>query len=91
MDDILQFNMKAWDKKVNEKNRWTLPASPQEIQDARNGKWQVLLTPCKPVPSSWFPEMAGADILCLASGGGQQAPIFAAAGANVTSFDNSPR
>ncbi len=30
------------------------------------------------------------DILCLASGGGQQAPILAAAGANVTVFDNSP-
>ena len=31
------------------------------------------------------------DILCLASGGGQQAPILAAAGANVTSFDNSAK
>ncbi len=29
------------------------------------------------------------DVLCLASGGGQQAPILAAAGATVTSFDNS--
>ena len=34
--------------------------------------------------------MAGADVLCLASGGGQQAPVFAAAGANVTVLDNSP-
>jgi ubiquinone/menaquinone biosynthesis C-methylase UbiE len=33
--------------------------------------------------------MKGVRILCLASGGGQQAPIFAAAGAEVTSFDNS--
>ena len=30
-------------------------------------------------------------MLCLASGGGQQGPILAAAGANVTVFDNSPR
>jgi SAM-dependent methyltransferase len=30
-------------------------------------------------------------VLCLASGGGQQGPILAAAGANVTVFDNSPR
>ena len=29
-------------------------------------------------------------MLCLASGGGQQGPILAAAGANVTVFDNSP-
>jgi ubiquinone/menaquinone biosynthesis C-methylase UbiE len=30
-------------------------------------------------------------ILCLASAGGQQGPILAAAGAQVTVFDNSPR
>jgi SAM-dependent methyltransferase len=30
-------------------------------------------------------------VLCLASGGGQQGPILAAAGARVTVFDNSPR
>jgi SAM-dependent methyltransferase len=34
--------------------------------------------------------MRGCRILCLASGGGQQAPIFAAAGAVVTVLDNSP-
>lgn len=57
----------------------------------RRGRWEVLLTETKPVPREWFPEMAGADILCLASGGGQQAPTFAAAGANVTVLDNSPK
>jgi ubiquinone/menaquinone biosynthesis C-methylase UbiE len=31
------------------------------------------------------------DVLCLASGGGQQGPVLAAAGASVTVFDNSPR
>jgi ubiquinone/menaquinone biosynthesis C-methylase UbiE len=30
-------------------------------------------------------------VLCLASGGGQQGPVLAAAGATVTVFDNSPR
>jgi SAM-dependent methyltransferase len=30
-------------------------------------------------------------VLCLASGGGQQGPILAAAGAHVTVYDNSPR
>jgi ubiquinone/menaquinone biosynthesis C-methylase UbiE len=34
--------------------------------------------------------LKGADVLCLASGGGQQGPILAALGANVTVFDNSP-
>src|SRR5262249_53159532 len=40
----------------------------------------------------WFPaELAGAAVLCLASGGGQQGPVLAAAGAAGTVFDNSPR
>lgn len=43
-----------------------------------------------PVPSDWFPPLEGIDVLCLASGGGQQGPILAAARANVTVFDNSP-
>jgi len=30
-------------------------------------------------------------VLCLASGGGQQGPLLAAAGGRVTVFDNSPR
>ena len=91
MVNILQFNKDAWNKQVDAKNRWTTPASPAEIKSAKSGKWQVVLTPCKPVPKSWFPRMKGSDVLCLASGGGQQAPIFAAAGANVTSLDNSPK
>ncbi|MBI3565841.1 MAG: class I SAM-dependent methyltransferase, partial [Elusimicrobia bacterium] len=33
---------------------------------------------------------AGASVLALASGGGQQAPLFAAAGARATVFDASP-
>ena len=43
------------------------------------------------MPREWFPALPGCDVLCLACGGGQQGPIFAAAGANVTVFDNSPR
>jgi len=91
MVNILQFNKESWDKLVDAKDRWTVPVSREEIELARDGKWQVLLTPCKPVPRDWFPRMEGSDVLCLASGGGQQAPIFASAGANVTSFDNSPK
>src|SRR4029077_11928956 len=35
--------------------------------------------------------MAAVPVLCLASGGGQQGPVLAAAGAQVTVFDNSPK
>jgi SAM-dependent methyltransferase len=64
--------------------------SADEIARARIGDWRIVLTPTKPVPAEWFPPLIGLDVLCLACGGGQQGPILAAAGANVTVFDNSP-
>ena len=91
MINVLKTNKAAWNKLVDENNCWTIPVSHEEIQEARRGNWKVLLTPCKPVPDNWFPIMKDCNVLCLASGGGQQAPIFAAAGANVISFDNSPK
>ncbi len=51
----------------------------------------IFLTPTKPVPQQWLPNLCRSRMLCLASGGGQQGPILAAAGAEVTVFDNSPR
>jgi SAM-dependent methyltransferase len=68
-----------------------VPASPATIAAARRGDWQIVLTPNKPVPRDWFGHLAGADVLCLASGGGQQGPVLAAASAHVTVLDNSPR
>jgi len=89
--DIRDYNRAAWDKQVEGGNIWTLPVSSDVIADARHGRWEVLLTETKPVPREWFPDLKGLDVLCLASGGGQQAPILAAVGARVTVFDNSPK
>ena len=89
--DIRGYNQEAWDRQVESRNEWTVPVGPKVVEAARGGQWTVLLTNTKPVPRSWFPEMRGADVLCLASGGGQQGPVFAAAGANVTVFDNAPK
>jgi SAM-dependent methyltransferase len=89
--EILSFNRKAWDKQVESGNQWTIPVTTEQVDAARRGEWQILLTPTKPVPESWFPpDLHGVDILCLASGGGQQGPILAATGARITVFDNSP-
>jgi SAM-dependent methyltransferase len=89
--DIQSYNRDAWNRAVNEGNVWTVPVSPEMIAAARQGDWKIVLTPQKPVPRDWFPsEMHGVDVLCLASGGGQQGPILAATGAHVTVFDNSP-
>ena len=89
--DIVAYNRAAWDREVENGNPWTVPVGAEAIAAARLGEWSVLLTPTRPVPRWWFPEMRGADVLCLASGGGQQGPIFAAVGASVTVLDNSPR
>jgi len=58
--------------------------------------WRVLLTPQKAVPAAWFEpclqngRLNGTKLLGLASGGGQQMPIFAALGADCTVLDYSP-
>jgi SAM-dependent methyltransferase len=89
--DVRAWNRRAWDRQVECGNEWTVPVSPAAIAAARGGQWEIHLTPSKPVPRSWFPPLEGRDVLCLASGGGQQGPILAAAGARVTVLDNSPK
>lgn len=89
--DLRAYNRAAWDKAVERQSQWTIPVEPAVIAAARAGTWQIVLTPTKPVPPHWFPPLPGANVLCLASGGGQQGPILAAAGARVTVFDNSPQ
>ena len=61
------------------------------IANARRGQWKIRLTPTRPVPRDWLEPLADRQVLCLAGAGGQQAPILAAAGADVTVFDLSQR
>ena len=89
--NIREHNRFAWNKQVEAGNVWTVPATPESIAAARAGNWEIVLTPRKPVPIDWLPVLASLHVLCLASGGGQQGPILAAAGAIVTVLDNSPR
>lgn len=89
--DVRTYNRTIWNRNVDQENCWTIPVSSEAVDRARNGDWQILLTPTKPVPGSWFPALPGMPTLCLASGGGQQAPLLSAAGARVTVLDNSPR
>ena len=64
--DVRAYNRLAWDRQVQEGNRWTVPVGPEETAAARQGHWQIFLTPTRPVPRSWFPDLAGCDVLCLA-------------------------
>jgi len=89
--NVRSYNREAWDREVREGvNRWTQPFGAEVIAKARQGEFSILLTENIPVPRRWFPPLEDARVLCLASGGGQQGPVLAAAGANVTVFDNSP-
>jgi SAM-dependent methyltransferase len=88
--DVARYNRHAWDAEVRRGNKWTVPVGPEVIARARQGDWSVLLTTTRPVPRRWFPaSMTGVRVLGLASGGGQQGPVLAAAGAEVTVFDAS--
>lgn len=92
MIDPVVHNRAAWDREVDSDNEWTRPVGPDVIARARVGDWSVVLIGYVPTPRDWFPEsLTGTRILCLASGGGQQGPVLAAAGAEVTVFDNSPK
>ena len=89
--DVLHHNAVAWDVQCDKQGEWSRPVTPELVAKARRGDWQVILTPNKTVPREWFGDLNGRDVLCLASGGGQQGPILSGAGAKVTVLDQSAK
>ena len=87
--NILQHNREAWNRESRGGSPWARPVDAEVIKEALAGRWEVILTPNRPVPRHWFGDLQGKRVLCLASGGGQQAPVLAAAGAQVVSYDLS--
>jgi len=85
------INAKAIDRLVENGWEWGTPISHDDYIKAKNGEWNVLLTPIKFVPKNWFPDFKGIKLLGLASGGGQQMPIFASLGAECTVLDYSDK
>ncbi|WP_331477907.1 class I SAM-dependent methyltransferase [Butyrivibrio fibrisolvens] len=85
------INAETIDRWIEEGWEWGIPLSHEEYVNAINGKWDVKLTPTKFVPHDWFGKLKGKKILGLASGGGQQMPIFAALGAECTVLDYSEK
>ena len=84
-----QVNAHTIDNWVQDGWEWGIPITHEAYSEALAGKWNVYLTPTKPVPHSWFGNLAGKKVLGLASGGGQQIPIFTALGAVCTVLDYS--
>lgn len=89
--EYTDINAETIDRWVEEGWEWGVSVTCEQFAAARNGCWSVVLTPTKPVPAEWFPELAGLRVLGLASGGGQQMPLFAARGALCTVLDYSER
>lgn len=95
--DYVECNARAIDSWVEEGWEWGVPTSHDEYVKAQKGEWRVVLTPQKAVPAVWFApymragRLDGAKLLGLASGGGQQMPIFSALGAQCTVLDYSDR
>jgi SAM-dependent methyltransferase len=74
-------NRRAWDALVRKKQCFTTPAPDEDLRDPL-GTSDAL---------GWLGgSVAGKRLLCLASGGGRQSAIYAAAGAEVTVVDLSP-
>ncbi len=86
-----ELNAKTIDAWIEEGWEWGIPISHEVYLRALEGEWSVLLTPTRPVPREWFGNLKGKKVLGLASGGGQQMPVFTAAGAECTVLDYSDK
>ncbi|MBM3116929.1 class I SAM-dependent methyltransferase [Jeongeupia naejangsanensis] len=86
--EIGSHNRAAWNRQARQQCEWSLPVGSDVIAAAQAGQWQIHITP-RPLPADWLGDVRGRRVLCLAAAGGQQAPVLAAAGAEVTVFDLS--
>ena len=85
------INARTVDQWVEDGWEWGTPVTHEQFLATQAGDWSIVLTPTKPVPRDWFPDLKGKKLLGLACGGGQQMPVFAAAGAVCTVLDYSER
>jgi len=79
---IVQHNRLAWDRMARQQHRFARPASDSAIWQAADGTERF---------QAWAGNLRGKRLLCLAAGGGRHGPLYAAAGAEVTVVDLSPR
>jgi SAM-dependent methyltransferase len=76
---VHDHNRRAWDERARTGARFARPATDDEIARPNS------LTDA----TGWLGEVCGKRLLCLAAGGGKHAPLYAAAGAEVTVVDIS--
>ena len=86
MNNYIKFNENRWN---NVNNDYTEPLTHEQLEELKNKPISVALTIGKKVPEEWFEKANGKKILGLACGGGQQGPVFALKGYDVTIMDFS--
>lgn len=87
-NNVYHHNQDVWDRMAHENCEWSQPVTTETILAARKGQWRVKLIPSE-LPAGWLGEVRDMRVLCLAASGGQQAPVLAAAGADVVVLDAS--
>jgi SAM-dependent methyltransferase len=77
---VHEHNRRAWDARARRRDVFTRPAGDEDFRN-----------PLAVVDrQGWLgPSIVGRRVLCLASGGGSQSALYAAAGAKVTVVDTS--
>ncbi len=91
MDEISRANSRAWDKEEETGSWWSKIVDESLIAKAREGNLELRITTERTVPESWSKMLKDKSVLVLCGGGGQQTPLIAAYGADVTSLDISER
>ncbi|MCL1888587.1 MAG: class I SAM-dependent methyltransferase [Kiritimatiellaeota bacterium] len=97
MEKYTDINARTIDRWVENGWEWGTPIAHDVFENAKNGTWDVDLSPVKKVPHEWFfpflknDRLDGVRLLGLASGGGQQMPVFAALGADCVVLDYSAK
>ena len=87
----IAINKEWWEKMAAEQNGFTLPwleLDPAVVYQLADGQLKKAPPPLNDIyPLSVLSDVKGKDVLCLASGGGQQSAVFGILGANVTVVD----
>lgn len=91
MSSTNPFNQAMWNQWVEAGKSYTKPLTHEQFVSYKDGDLRVGLTIGKTVPVDWFDKLPGKKILGLACGGGQQGPILASHGYDVTIMDFSEK
>ena len=91
LDEIADINQQHWERMVDEGCGYTIPWLDLDLDNIRRyvrGELSpVPETLIEMYPARLLEDVAGKDVLCLASGGGQQSAVFGLLGAHVTVAD----